>query len=358
MIHRGACATIVRVDSCPATGPSEGNGPPISVLLPAFDAAGTLAAALRSVQRQTYANWECVIVDDGSRDATAEIAASFAARDERFTLLRTPHRGLVAALHAGLDRCRGAWVARMDADDLMHRERLACQVATMTATPELSGVGCHVWCFPRADLRAGRRAYERWLNAICSPADVEREAFVECPLAHPTLMLKREVLCAFGYSERDVPEDYDLVLRLLGAGHRLGVVPRRLHAWRDAPDRLSRRSPCYTIEAFTRCKAEHLATGFLAPSDRYVLWGYGGTGRALRRELARHGKRPSHIVEMHPRRLGECIHGAPVIAPEALAALGRQPLVASVAGAAARGEIRAFLGDLGYRELRDFVCAA
>src|SRR5262249_60818307 len=96
----------------------------ISVLLPAFQAATTIDACLRSIARQTEPRWECILVDDGSTDATPEIAKAWAARDPRIRVVRTPHRGLVAALGTGLQECRAAIIARMDADDVMHRERL------------------------------------------------------------------------------------------------------------------------------------------------------------------------------------------------------------------------------------------
>ena len=89
-----------------------------------------------------------------------------------------------------------------------------------------------------------------------------------------------------------------------------------------------------------------------------MLWGHGDTGRALRRALAREGRHPSHIVEVHPRRLGTRIHGAPVVPPEELPRLRGRPVVASVAGAGPRSEIRRHLASLGFRELEDFVCAA
>ena len=89
-----------------------------------------------------------------------------------------------------------------------------------------------------------------------------------------------------------------------------------------------------------------------------MLWGYGDTGRALRRALLAHGRRPSHVVEMHAGRLGNVIHGAPVIHPDALTLDTHRPLVASVAGATARTQIRTALVARGFRELHDFVCAA
>jgi cellulose synthase/poly-beta-1,6-N-acetylglucosamine synthase-like glycosyltransferase len=328
------------------------------VLLPVFNGEATLAACLRSIARQTEPDWECVLVDDGSSDGSLACARRFAATDRRFRVVGSRRAGLVETLNAGLARCRGRFVARMDADDLMHRARLREQVAALEAHPDLAAVGCHVRLFPRGALAQGMRAYERWLRSIDSPRRVREEAFVECPLAHPTLMVRREVLQALRYRQCGWPEDYDLVLRLLEGGEHLSVVPRRLLCWRHGPDRLSHTSPVYSIASFTACKACFLARGFLSARESYVLWGYGATGKALRAALCEHGKRPSAIVELHPGRIGTEIHGAPVIHPEELESRPLQPLVVSVAGAAARGEIRSALTALGYRELRDFVCAA
>ncbi len=332
--------------------------PEVSILLPAFDAAATLDGSLRSVARQSEARWECIVVDDGSADGTRAVAERFAVRDARFRVVATAHRGLVAALNAGLEHCRGRVVARMDADDLMHRERLRLQLGALDAAPGLAAVGCHVRLFPRAGLTDGLRAYERWLDAIDSPERVRAEAFVECPLAHPTFMVRTEALRATGYRDAGWPEDYDLVLRMLDLGHELGVVPRRLLGWRDGPRRLWRAGEAYRQERITACKAAFLAARFLSATDAYVLWGYGPTGRNLRRALAAHGKRASHVVEVHPGRLGNTIHGAPVISVEELRAQPRRPLVAAVAGAEPRRQIRDALAALGLRETRDFVCAA
>jgi glycosyltransferase involved in cell wall biosynthesis len=332
--------------------------PLVSILLPARDAESTLPACLRSIERQTLVDFECVIVDDGSRDATLRLARGAERRDARFTVLSTGRLGLVAALNAGLERCRGCYVARMDADDLMHKQRLGAQVRALQAAPELSGVGCHVRVFPRSHLDTGLRDYERWLLQVESARQVREEAFVECPLPHPTWVLRRNVLANLGYRDRGWAEDYDLLLRLLAGGGEMGVVPRRLLAWRDASGRLWRTGESYRLDRFQACKAAFLAEGFLSRTDRYVLWGYGETGKALRRALLAHGKEPSHIVELHPGRLGERIHGAPVIPPERLPSLPTGPIVVSVAGACARGEIRTSLSRMGFRELVDFVCAA
>jgi hypothetical protein len=171
-------------------------------------------------------------------------------------------------------------------------------------------------------------------------------------------MIRQHVLAGCGYRDAGWPEDYDLLLRLLGQGNRIGVVPRRRLSWRDRPERLWRTAPQYGQERFTACKAFHLSATLLEATDRYVLWGYGSTGRALRRALEHHGKRPSHIVELHPGRLGNRIHGAPVIPPAQLRDVDRDPLLVSVAGAPQRELIRAALAKMGFRETVDYVCAA
>jgi GT2 family glycosyltransferase len=334
------------------------SSPLVSILLPMWNAETTIAACLRSIQRQTEPRWQCVIVDDGSQDNSLARARWFATRDPRFIVVSTPHRGLVPALNIGLPYCQGRFIARLDADDLMHRQRLAMQVAALTEQPELVAVGCHVRYFPRQDLQDGLRAYERWLNSLSTASSVQRDAFVECPIAHPTLLIRRDILVALGYRDCGWPEDYDLFLRLITQGYAVGVVPRRLLSWRNSPTRLSRTSPVYTLEHFTACKAAFLAASFLAASAPYILWGYGDTGKALRRALLAYGKNPAYIVELHAGRLGNRIHDALVIPPATLAQIPRCPVIVSVAGVQARNEIRQAMARMGFLEARDFVCAA
>jgi glycosyltransferase involved in cell wall biosynthesis len=334
----------------------------VSILMPFRDAAATLEPCLRSIRRQTYSSWECLMVDDRSSDRSPEIALEAAASDPRFRLTTHGGRGLVAALNHGLALCTGRYVARMDSDDLMHRDRLNRQVGLLEQEPVLSAVGCRVRMFPRKMLGPGMVAYENWLNRIESPAQVATNLWIECPVAHPALMVRAEILVQAGYRDNGWPEDYDLVLRLLAGGGRIGVVPERLLLWRRDPGSLAMTDPRYRPARFAACKAEYLcrssAIGFLSGGQRYILWGYGGTGRVLARELLRHGRRPSAIVEMHPGRIGNTIMAAPVIRPEELPEPGVLPLVVSVAGLGPRNLIRQDLVRRGWSETLDFICAA
>jgi glycosyltransferase involved in cell wall biosynthesis len=332
----------------------------VSILMPVHDAAPTLGAALQSVMRQRETGWECIAIDDGSTDRTPEILREAARCDARIKVARTDHRGIVSALGAGLELCTGRYVARMDSDDIMLRDRLGAQIAMLDADPSLAGVGTHVRIFPRG----GRTSYQRWLNSLCTADMVARDAFVECPIAHPTWMMKRSTLASYGYRDMGWPEDYDLFLRMHVDGLRLGVVPRRLLLWRDLPTRLSRTSAACKADRLVLCKAHHLARGFLSGGGRYILWGYGDTGRALARALATEGKTPNLIVEVHPGRIGQTILGVPVVSPDRMRtgdALDRAcggHVVVSVAGDGPRADVRARAASLGLIEGRDFVCAA
>jgi glycosyltransferase involved in cell wall biosynthesis len=333
--------------------------PRVSILLPVRDAAATLGTALRSLARQTLTDWECIVVDDGSRDGSRRIAEDRAAGDPRFRVIVRPPRGIVPALNAGLEHCRAPLVARMDADDWSHRARLLEQAELLEDRPDLEAVGCAVRLFPRRTLRDGLRAYERWLASQDTPERIWRERFIECPVAHPTLMIRRATLLGLGYRDRGWPEDWDLLLRLLRRGPVIGALPRRRLGWRDHPGRTSRNDPRFDLERFGRCRAWHLHRDFLRERPGFVLWGHGSTGRRLRRQLAELGHHPRAIVDVHPRRIGERIDGAPVIPFEALAAgPPSEPIIASVAGAGPRGEIRSFLDGTGRREGLDYVFAA
>ena len=115
-----------------------GGVPAVTVLMPVRDAAPWLGEAIDSVLAQTFEDWECILADDGSEDDSMEIARRFADIDRRFVLLPGPHLGLVGTLERGRAACRGTWVARMDADDLMIRDRLRLQVDALAADAGLA----------------------------------------------------------------------------------------------------------------------------------------------------------------------------------------------------------------------------
>jgi glycosyltransferase involved in cell wall biosynthesis len=330
----------------------------VSVLLPCRNAAAHLDRAAASLSRQTLTDIEIIAVDDGSTDETPAKLHDWAAHDDRVRVILAGRRGLVGALNVAAAAASADLLARMDADDIAHPERLRLQVELMDAVPGLAATGTRVRYFPRRLVRDGARRYERWLNHVVEPARIARDIFVECPIPHPTLMIRRSAFdAAGGYRDEGWPEDYDLILRLWRAGLRLGKVPRVLLAWRERADRTSRVDGRYSREAFLACRLAHLLPT-LVGDRRLVVAGAGPTGKAFARAALERGARIAAFVEVDPRKIGQEIHGAPVVAPTEITALKGCFGVAAVAGESARAEIRRRFRAAGWREMADFCAVA
>ncbi len=339
-------------------------GPPrVSVLLPVFNARPFLDECLMSLTRQTLADFEIVAVDDGSRDGSGAILESWREQDERIRVLRRPHLGHVAALNTGLKACTGSLIARMDADDVAHPERLRLQVAAFDAQPALDVVSCKVRHFPAEAVAEGFRVYEQWLNSLVSHEQILRDRFIESPIPHPTAVVSRAAfLEAGGYHDQGWPEDYDLWLRLAQAGKRFHKVPHTLYYWREHDARLTRTDGRYALEKFLACKARYLCSGPLLGARRVVVWGAGQTGRRLSKHLIRRGAPLEAFLDVDPRKIGGTLRGRPIFDAASLPKLfdhrQRPLLLVAVSARTARKLIRQRLAELGWRETHDFWVAA
>jgi glycosyltransferase involved in cell wall biosynthesis len=134
--------------------------PPYGVVMPARDAEGTIAEAIKSLLAQTVLPARIVVVDDGSSDATPEIARSFGGIVE---IIRQAHQGPAAATDHGLARIDEALVAGLDADDVWFPEKAERQIAQLTGEPAVDGVFCHATVFAhgtRPD--PGGRSHALW----------------------------------------------------------------------------------------------------------------------------------------------------------------------------------------------------
>jgi glycosyltransferase involved in cell wall biosynthesis len=328
------------------------------VLLPVRDAAGTLRACLRSLAAQTLADYELLAVDDGSRDGSLELLRRAADRDSRLRVIAGEARGLVSALNIGLFAARAPLLARMDADDLARSDRLRLQAARLETEGDLVVLGCGV------ELRgggnnAGMRRYVEWSNGLLDHEAIARDLFVESPFVHPSVMARTEALRALGgYRDFDGPEDYDLWLRAHTAGLRFAKLEERLLVWRDSPARLTRRDPRYRADRFLALKVASLVRGPLAGRPDVVIWGAGPIGKSWARALRSRGYVVRAFVEVDPAKIGQRVHGAPVVPVEEAPLLHGPLHVAAVGQPGARARIRAEAERLGLVEGRDLVAVA
>lgn len=329
--------------------------PRVTVLMPVRDALPTLDAALDSLAAQTLHEFEVVAVDDASRDGSAERLERRARADRRLRVVRGEGGGLVAALNLGLRHARAPLLARFDADDLAHPQRLALQVERLQAEPGLDVLGCRVELFGDGDCAAGNagmRRYVAWLNTLVDHDALMRDLYVESPLAHPSVMMRTRRLRALGgWRAFDGPEDYDLWLRAARAGWRFAKLPQVLLRWRDSAGRLTRRDPRYAAERFRALKIEALEAGPLGARRPVVVWGGGPIAKGWLRALRARGHDVEALVDVAPRRIGARVSGVPVVAACGLPAVPGALHLAAVGQPGARQRIRALAAALGLADL-------
>ncbi len=331
--------------------------PAVSIVLPFYNAESTLAETLESIAAQTFGEYELVAVDDGSRDASGRIVHEYARRDPRIRLLALSHSGVVNAMNAGVAASRAPIIARMDADDRMHPERLQRQKAWLDANPDIDLVGTQVRLFPEEAVQEGFQTYIRWQNACLSPEAIADEAYIELPIAHPTVMFRKGPIQALGgYRDGDFPEDYELILRLIHAGLRLSKVPQILLDWRESTGRLTRTDEHYSREAFDRVRAAYLLCDpRLHTSRPLAFWGAGRKSRRRADPLIGEGLRPAAWIDIDAAKIGKHYAGAPVVAPGWLARRDRPFVLSFVNNHGARARIAEHLESLGYLRGRDYL---
>jgi glycosyltransferase involved in cell wall biosynthesis len=214
-----------------------GRDPPaVSVVLPVHNGAAFLAAALDSVLAQSVRDFECIVIDDGSTDATPAMLAEVARADARLRVVRIEHAGIVAGLNRGLAEARAPLIMRMDADDVALPDRMARQAAFLQAHPEVAVVGGAIELIDRAGRRLRRVAYPTDPAAIA--AALPRGA----PLAHPAVMMRRDAVrgCGGYRPQFQYAEDYDLWLRIAERA-QIANLPEVVLRYRNHSQKLSVR---------------------------------------------------------------------------------------------------------------------
>jgi Glycosyl transferase family 2 len=203
--------------------------PTLSVVMSVYNAELYVAGAIQSIRGQTFRDWELLIFDDGSSDGTPKILSRYARRDSRIRLFLNEHIGYVTWLNEGLREARGAFWARMDADDVALPLRFEKQMAYLREHPDCVAVGADAmqmdaagWPLGRLGVPLEHEQIEAWLLEGLGEA-----------LCHPVAMFRRDAMLAVGgyRKECELAEDVDLYLRLGEVG-RLANLPDVLLRYR------------------------------------------------------------------------------------------------------------------------------
>lgn len=243
--------------------------PSVSVVMSVFNGADVVQEAIASIREQTFSDFEFIIVDDGSRDATPEILRRAAIEDPRIVLLQHDNQGLTRSLNRGVRAARAELVARQDADDLSLPERLARQVAFMDAN--------------RHVLLLGTAAYDgtitgRTLARLPERSLLGESVFLHNPFAHTSAMFRRTDWQELGgYDESfDTSQDFELWMRFAERG-AISMLEEPLVVRRLQEQSISRKKRLRQLRNGLRARLMHPGCGVLAALGATAYQGLSGS---------------------------------------------------------------------------------
>jgi glycosyltransferase involved in cell wall biosynthesis len=201
--------------------------PTLSVCMPVYNAEQYIREATESILRQTFADFEFIIIDDGSTDDSKQILEEFARKDARVRLVSRPNTGYTIALNEALGLARAPYLARMDADDISMPDRFEKQLAYLRANPDCVVVGSRIMTIDPF----GSPLYQPRHELGHSEIESQLLAGVGWAIVHPASMMVREHVVALqGYRvEMEPSEDLDLFLRLAERGKIANLPDVLLH---------------------------------------------------------------------------------------------------------------------------------
>lgn len=250
--------------------------PLVSVMTPCYNAAQTLPFALASLVAQSYQNWECLLVDDGSTDRPDEIVERI--NDPRIRYIRLAHnRGRAIARQAALDRAGGQLLAMLDADDWFYPHKIERQVAVLTAHPTLALVSGGMSIVDEQNNLIGVRTV-RSDEALLIRGPLKR--LEPTPVPHAPSIIRMELARQFRFDAAfHRSQDADFLLQLLKDRY-YGLLPEIVYVYRDPPDRFRAKileSYAYRIKLFWKYRRRFPLSSWLQIWQTLAKTGlYGG----------------------------------------------------------------------------------
>ena len=244
--------------------------PAISILMTVFNAEPYLGFAIDSIERQTFEDWEFIIVDDASTDRSLAIAEAYAKKDPRIKIIRNAiNKGQTRCLNQGLSEARGAWIARQDADDLSHPARLQRQWKRVQEEPTLVLLGTSGSMIDKMGKLIGL------LDMPLTHDLIRWSAPIKNPFLHTSVMFRTDIAQSLGgYDERyHIAQDYDLWTRMI-RNHRVANLSERLISYRHLDSSLSKLGAMKTFAEANEIAIREEKYSFaqeLKPEERLLL---------------------------------------------------------------------------------------
>jgi len=326
----------------------------VSVILPFRNAASTLARAIESILEQSFENFELILIDDGSKDHSIEIAMNY--NDRRIRNIKHPACGIVFSLNKGILLARGKYIARMDADDYSYPDRLLLQNMCLEEDSDVGVVSGLVNYAGDQKKNRGYKVYVDWINQLITPQQIYLNRFVESPLAHPSVMIRKDLFEKYGYYKSgNFPEDYELWLRLMDRGIRFTKLNNVILDWQDDENRLSRNHPNYTTDAFFQVKTKYFFSWYQKFFQSYIppilVWGTGKSVLQKSRFLSEYDLKITGYIDVQDKK-DRLVNGYPVFHYQEIPS--EAFILSYVSDRKGRIQIHDFLLRNGFEEGKDF----
>ena len=323
----------------------------------------TVSDCIRSIQAQSLNSWELIAVDDYSQDGTREEVRFFAKNDPRIKVYKNQGAGIVDALNTAIHLSVGEFIARMDADDIMHEDRLSLQYDFLINNKSIGLISSLV--SHKENNEADSRGYGRyvnWINSLKEPQEISNNRFIESPVAHPSVMFRKELLSFFGsYRKGEFPEDYELWLRFLKNGVKMAKINRYLLIWNDHANRLSRNDRRYKLPAFQKIKAQYASQWIIdqkMPQVPVHVWGHGKNAKRQTKLLKQYGVNIEVAYETDSKKFGHDEDGVEITHYERIPEKGKVFILVLIGSMGIRSQIGQYLKDRGHQNGKDYLFMA
>lgn len=334
----------------------------LSALMSVYNGAEFVAEAIESILAQTYSDFEFIIVDDGSTDATREIIESFKDRRIRlFTLAQ--NQGVGPALNYGLSRVQSKYVVKVDADDISVPTRFEEQKKFLDNNPEISIVGSFLEFFPHSEKVANSARYqsyktlfEKEINSLTTWEEIREKMYWFCAISHPSFMGRTTVTKIVGYEDFPMGTDYNLFYKLNKLGYKMANLPRVLVKMRMSEGSITAKNlERFFVESVYRIKRDEIEY-LLANSDELYVWGAGYMGQKALDALIKNGnsRKVKGFIDSDPAKHDKIINGWQVFSPD-VAKYGKGRASVIVASQPGKFEIVERLEKYGYKHLENYL---
>jgi len=280
----------------------------VSILMPVKNEESFLDECIQSIISQTFTNWELIAINDNSKDKSYEILNHYSDKDNRIKIFNNAEYGIISALQMAYSKSKGEYITRMDADDIMEKNKLQVLYNSLFNTEHCVAVGKVSYFSTDKNLNDGYKKYEKWLNQLTINSNNFTEIYKECVIPSPCWMMKKNDFDKIGSFNSDIyPEDYDLAFRMYINNIKVIGINKKIHYWRDHPNRASRNDINYSNNTFPEIKLKYFLLKDYDVTNVLIVWGAGKKGKSIAKQLINKSINFEWVTE-NPKKIGKNIY--------------------------------------------------